>query len=108
MDHPGRSAGRSFGARPRKESTMVDKSNDRPGGSGTGGLSRRELLAGAGGVVLAGTLAACGGGGRSSPASGGGTPTGASKRGGNFRLGVTGRHARRLVAAPYDLPKRSP
>ena len=54
-------------------------------------LSRRSLLMGAGGVVLASTLAACGG---SSPAPSAGTSTsgaaGTPKRGGNFRLGVTG------------------
>ncbi|HEX3224025.1 MAG TPA: ABC transporter substrate-binding protein [Nocardioides sp.] len=55
-------------------------------------LSRRNLFMGAGGVVLASALAGCGG---SSPSPSGGTSTsagaaGAPKRGGNFRLGVTG------------------
>jgi peptide/nickel transport system substrate-binding protein len=54
-------------------------------------LSRRNLLMGAGGVILASTLAACGG---SSPAPSAGTGSsgaaGTPKRGGNFRLGVTG------------------
>jgi peptide/nickel transport system substrate-binding protein len=53
-------------------------------------LSRRNLLLGAGGVVVASSLAACGG---NSPAPSSGTSTGAAgtpKRGGNFRLGVTG------------------
>ncbi|MBO0845881.1 MAG: ABC transporter substrate-binding protein [Nocardioides sp.] len=54
-------------------------------------LSRRQLFMGAGGVVLASTLAGCGG---SAPAPSGGTNTtgaaGTPKRGGNFRLGVTG------------------
>ena len=59
-----------------------------------GGLwipSRRGLVMGAAGVVAASTLAACGG---NSPAPSGGTETsgaaGAPKRGGDFRLGVTG------------------
>jgi len=51
-------------------------------------ISRRQLFVGAGGVALAGTLAACSG---DSPSpSGSGSPTGSPKRGGNFRLGVTG------------------
>ncbi|MDX6521573.1 MAG: peptide/nickel transport system substrate-binding protein [Gaiellales bacterium] len=51
-------------------------------------LSRRELLLGAGGLVLAGTLAGCGSSG-SSPSSSAAS-TGTPKPGGNFRLGVTG------------------
>src|ERR1700712_4254149 len=54
--------------------------------------SRRGLMMGAGGVVAAGGLAACGGG--SAPAPAGGTDTasaaGSPKKGGTFRLGVTG------------------
>jgi peptide/nickel transport system substrate-binding protein len=52
-------------------------------------ISRRQLLAGAGGLAVAGGLAACGSSGSSSSTS----PTqaaGQPKRGGNFRLGVTG------------------
>jgi peptide/nickel transport system substrate-binding protein len=73
---------------------MVDKPSDRPDGA-DGGLSRRDLLVGAGTLVLAGGLAACGGGSSSgsSASSGGGTP----KRGGNFRLGVTGGGASDLI-----------
>jgi peptide/nickel transport system substrate-binding protein len=73
---------------------MVDKPSDRPDGV-DGGLSRRDLLVGAGTLVLAGGLAACGGGSSSgsSASSGGGTP----KRGGNFRLGVTGGGASDLI-----------
>jgi peptide/nickel transport system substrate-binding protein len=67
---------------------MVDKSSDRPDG-GDGGLSRRELLVGAGTVLLAGGLAACGGSGSSSSGAAT-TPAGTPKRGGTFRLGVTG------------------
>jgi peptide/nickel transport system substrate-binding protein len=61
---------------------------------GPGGLwspSRRGMVMGAGGVAMAATLAACGG---SSPTPSGGGDTSAAagkpKRGGNFRLGVTG------------------
>jgi len=51
-------------------------------------ISRRQLVAGAAGLAVAGGLAAaCGSG--SSPGPGGGSG-GAPKRGGNFRLGVTG------------------
>jgi peptide/nickel transport system substrate-binding protein len=62
-------------------------------------LSRRELLVGAGGVLLAGGLAACGGGGSSSSPSGGSsTPAaGTPKKGGNFRLGVTGGGASDII-----------
>jgi peptide/nickel transport system substrate-binding protein len=53
--------------------------------------SRRSMVMGAGGVAMAATLAACGG---SSPTPSGGTETtgaaGTPKRGGDFRLGVTG------------------
>jgi peptide/nickel transport system substrate-binding protein len=77
---------------------MVDKPSDRPEGS-QGGLSRRDLLVGAGTIMLAGGLAACGGGsGSSSPGSSGGTTSaGTPKRGGNFRLGVTGGGASDLI-----------
>jgi peptide/nickel transport system substrate-binding protein len=54
-------------------------------------LSRRNLLMGAGGVVMATTPAACGGG--SAPAPAGASDTGAAgtpKKGGDFKLGVTG------------------
>src|SRR5256884_9630493 len=66
---------------------MADTPIERPGDLSTSSLTRRRLLINAGvfagGVMLAGPLAACGG---ASTATGGGTP----KRGGNFRLGVTG------------------
>ena len=52
------------------------------------GLSRRRLLAGAGGVAMLSALAACSGGSES-PATGS-SPTGKPKAGGDFRLGVTG------------------
>ncbi len=62
-------------------------------------LSRRELLVGAGGVLLAGGLAACGGSGSSASAGSGGasTPAGTPKKGGNFRLGVTGGGASDII-----------
>ena len=63
-------------------------------------LSRRELLMGAGGVLLAGGLAACGGSGSSSSGGGGGgssAPAGTPKKGGNFRLGVTGGGASDII-----------
>jgi len=51
--------------------------------------SRRGLLIGAGGLGAAAVLASCGGG--SAPSSSASTSaTGTPKRGGNFRLGVTG------------------
>jgi peptide/nickel transport system substrate-binding protein len=76
---------------------MVEKSSDRPDG-GRGGLSRRDLLVGAGTVMLAGGLAACGGSGGSSSSAGGATTSaGTPKRGGNFRLGVTGGGASDLI-----------
>ena len=67
---------------------MADTPVERPGDLSANTLSRRRLLINAGvfagGVVLAGPLAACGG---TSTAT---TTTGTPKRGGNFRLGVTG------------------
>lgn len=50
-------------------------------------LSRRNLLIGTAGVAVAGGLGACS---SSSQPSGQSTPQGSPKRGGNFRLGVTG------------------
>ncbi len=55
-------------------------------------ISRRQLFVGAGGVAVAGTLAACSG----ESTSPSGSPTGPPKRGGNFRLGVTGGGAKDL------------
>jgi peptide/nickel transport system substrate-binding protein len=76
---------------------MVDKSSDRLVGF-DGGLSRRDLLVGAGSVLLAGGLAACGGSGGSSSGGGGSSaPAGTPKRGGNFRLGVTGGGASDII-----------
>ena len=78
---------------------MVDIRSPEAGDVDRLSLSRRELLVGAGGVLLAGGLAACGGGGSSSSPSGGGsTPAaGTPKKGGNFRLGVTGGGASDII-----------
>jgi peptide/nickel transport system substrate-binding protein len=60
--------------------------------------SRRSMVMGAGGVAMAATLAACGGG--SAPSPSGGETTGAAgtpKKGGNFRLGVTGGGAKDMM-----------
>ena len=66
---------------------MTDPTNV-PGDLDTLTLTRRRLIEGAGAVVLGGTLAACG---SSSSSSGTTTATaGTPKRGGSFRLGVTG------------------
>src|SRR5690242_847274 len=59
-------------------------------------ISRRQLLAGAGGLAVAGGLAACGSSG-SSPAASPTQPAGQPKRGGNFRLGVTGGGAKDIM-----------
>jgi peptide/nickel transport system substrate-binding protein len=70
---------------------MADNPRDLPEGFNALSLSRRQLLTAAGGVVLAGTLAACGSSSSSSSSSSGGSAAaGTPKKGGNFRLGVTG------------------
>ena len=61
-------------------------------------LSRRNLVMGAGGMVMASSLAACGGGSAPSPA--GATDTaaaGSPKKGGDFKLGVTGGGAKDMM-----------
>ncbi|MDX6553481.1 MAG: peptide/nickel transport system substrate-binding protein, partial [Gaiellales bacterium] len=69
---------------------MVERPDGRPETDGYM-LSRKDLLVGAGGVLLAGGLAACGGSGTASTGTpSGSTSAGGLKRGGNFRLGVTG------------------
>src|SRR5689334_25329699 len=60
-------------------------------------ISRRQLLAGAGGLAVAGGLAACGSSGSSSPSTSPTQPAGQPKRGGNFRLGVTGGGAKDIM-----------
>jgi peptide/nickel transport system substrate-binding protein len=52
--------------------------------------SRRGLVMGAAGVVAASTLAACGSGSAPAPSGGSSGAAGTPKKGGNFRLGVTG------------------
>jgi peptide/nickel transport system substrate-binding protein len=58
--------------------------------SGLWAPSRRGLVMGAGGVVAASTLAACGSGSAPAPSGGDTGAAGAPKKGGDFRLGVTG------------------
>jgi peptide/nickel transport system substrate-binding protein len=54
-------------------------------------ISRRQLVTGAAGLAVVGSLAAaCGGSSGSNGGTGGGGGGGTPKRGGNFRLGVTG------------------
>ena len=62
-------------------------------------VSRRQLLAGAAGLAAVGGLAAaCGSGSSSSSTSPSSTaPAGTPKRGGNFRLGVTGGGAKDIM-----------
>src|SRR5689334_3483600 len=73
---------------------MADTPVERLGDLSATSLTRRRLLINAGvfagGVMLAGPLAACGG---TSAATSGGTP----KRGGNFRLGVTGGGSKDII-----------
>lgn len=66
-------------------------------------ITRRGLLAGAGGIALLGTLAACTG--ESQSPSGAGQSGGTPKRGGNFRLGVTGGGAKGFDA--HYLPTKA-
>jgi peptide/nickel transport system substrate-binding protein len=75
---------------------MADSVNERPDVDSIV-LSRRKLLAGAGGVLLAGGLAACGGGSSASSSTSSGPPAGTPKKGGNFRLGVTGGGSKDLM-----------
>src|SRR5215472_5713951 len=80
--------------------TLIGKNPGRPGHSaradGQEGhdmtdVSRRQLLVGAAGLAAVGGLAAACGSSSSSPSTGATTgASGAPKRGGNFRLGVTG------------------
>jgi peptide/nickel transport system substrate-binding protein len=59
--------------------------------------SRRGLVMGAGGVVAAGTLAACGNGSAPAPSGGDSGAAGTPKKGGDFRLGVTGGGAKDIM-----------
>src|SRR6478609_4855476 len=76
--------------------SMVDTPRELPENLDSFSLSRRELLVGAGAVVLGGSLAACGSSSSSSSSSGGGA-SGTPKRGGNFRLAVTGGGAKDIM-----------
>jgi len=57
-------------------------------------LSRRQVLAGAGGVAALVALAGCGGSTSTSSTTG---PSGSPKPGGNFRLGVTGGGSKDII-----------
>src|SRR5215472_12528750 len=64
-------------------------------------VSRRQLLAGAAGLVTVGGLAAACGSSSSSPSTGAATGApGTPKRGGNFRLGVTGGGSKDIITKP--------
>jgi peptide/nickel transport system substrate-binding protein len=75
--------------------SMVDTPRELPENLDSFSLSRRELLVGAGAVVLGGSLAACGSSSSSSSSSGG--ASGTPKKGGNFRLAVTGGGAKDIM-----------
>ena len=62
-------------------------------------LSRRDVLMGAGGVMMAGGLAACGSSSSSSTEAPQSSTaiTGTPKAGGNFRLGVTGGGSKDII-----------
>ena len=74
---------------------MVDTPRELPENLDSFSLSRRELLMGAGAVVLGGSLAACGSSSSSSSSTGG--ASGTPKKGGNFRLAVTGGGAKDII-----------
>src|SRR5215470_18823065 len=79
---------------------FIGKNAGRPGGTARVGgekghdmtdVSRRQLLVGAAGLAAVGGLAAaCGSSSSSAPSTGSTGAAGAPKRGGAFRLGVTG------------------
>src|SRR5690349_15903231 len=60
-------------------------------------VSRRQILIGAAGLAAAGGLVACGSGSSPSPSTGSASAAGNPKRGGNFRLGVTGGGAKDMM-----------
>jgi peptide/nickel transport system substrate-binding protein len=64
-----------------------DERNIRAASVFGGTVTRRQFVVGAGGAVMLAGLAACGGGSTSTSQP---TSSGTPKRGGNFRLGVTG------------------
>jgi peptide/nickel transport system substrate-binding protein len=73
----------------------------------TSPVSRRQFVVGAGGAaLLASGLSACGGGSDTNTnTSSGGGATGKPKRGGNFRLGVTGGGAKDVMDGQYIVNK---
>jgi peptide/nickel transport system substrate-binding protein len=73
-----------------KSTSGITYGEDRSGGLWlSSAISRRGVLAGAGGLGMAAALAACGGGDDTST-SGTGSSGGTPKDGGDFKLGVTG------------------
>src|SRR5215472_14227896 len=69
-------------------------------------VSRRHLLAGAAGLAAVGGLAAACGSSSSSPSTGSATrAAGTPKRGGNFRLGVTGGGSKDIMDGQFIITK---
>src|SRR5262249_21633840 len=69
-------------------------------------VSRRQLLVGAAGLAAVGGLAAACGSSSSSPSPGPTTgASGAPKRGGNFRLGVTGGGSKDIMDGQFIITK---
>jgi peptide/nickel transport system substrate-binding protein len=69
-------------------------------------VTRRQLLVGAAGVAMATGLPGCGSDGGTTPSGQGQqTPAGKPKRGGNFRLGVTGGGAKDVFDGQYIITK---
>src|SRR5262245_9215772 len=69
-------------------------------------VSRRQLLAGAAGLAAVGGLAAACGSSTTSPSTGSATgAAGAPKRGGNFRLGVTGGGSKDIMDGQFIITK---
>src|SRR4051794_26182818 len=68
-----------------------------PFGAISPSVTRRRLLTGTGGAVLLSGLAACGGGNDDTSSSSSSESQGTPKRGGNFRLGVTGGGSKDII-----------
>ncbi len=85
---------------------MNDNRLEPSGGESDRRLSRRNVLAAAGGLAVAGTLAACGSSSSGSSAtSSASTAAGTPKRGGNFRVGVTGGGSKDIIDGQNALTK---
>ena len=95
---------------------MSDRFDGRSASAHRRGLSRRDFLIGAGGVVLTGALAGCGSedetattgagtGAAGTSAAEGTTQAAAPKQGGNFRLGVTGGGAKDIIDGQHITTK---